>query len=72
MTASWAGVLISSLSLIGTLAVLLWRDGHNAGRVDTAIEKLTDITKDHEARIRVQEGRPWAAGDRERRHRGGP
>lgn len=57
MSATWIAIIIASLAPTSAIAVLIWRAGHWAGKIDSALERLTAIVEDQEDRIRFFEGR---------------
>lgn len=48
-------VWISAGSFLVVLVTIVWRDGLFRGRVLAVLERLTDMTEDHEDRLRDQE-----------------
>lgn len=57
MNPGWASALTAMLIMIFTGTGMIWRAGRHDGKVDAALEKLTEITIDHEKRLRAQEER---------------
>jgi hypothetical protein len=56
MTA-WLAALIPAAALLGGISGTVWRGGRRDGKIDAVLEQLTDIAKDHEARLRAIEHR---------------
>jgi len=51
-----AEALAAWTAVAGTLATcggVLWRSGRRDGKIDQVLEQLTELTKDHEARLRA-------------------
>ena len=55
MSSAWAAVAVAGLMMMLAVAGLVWRDGRRDGRLDAILERLTEITADHESRLRVVE-----------------
>ena len=55
MSSGWAQFLVALVMMIGTAAVVIWRDGRRNGRVDAILERLALLGEDHEDRIRSLE-----------------
>lgn len=58
MSASWATVLASVIVMLGALSVALIKSGRHEGRLEAILDRLTEVSGDHEQRIRGLEGRP--------------
>lgn len=57
MTSAWAAVLVSVLVVLGTIGRELMTRARHEGKLDAILEQLTEITGDHELRIRALETR---------------
>ena len=55
MTSAWAGVLVAALMLTAGLVGWVFRAGRRDGKLDAILERLTDVTEDHEGRLRTLE-----------------
>jgi hypothetical protein len=57
MSVAWAAVIVSVITLIGALGMALIRSGRAEGRLETILDRLVDVSEDHETRLRVVENR---------------
>ena len=55
MSSAWAGVLVAALMMAAALAGWVFRAGRRDGKLDAILERLTDVSEDHEGRIRTLE-----------------
>lgn len=55
MSSAWAAVMAAALMAALMFAGLIWRDGRRDGKIDTLLEELTRIGRDHEDRLRAIE-----------------
>lgn len=56
--AAWAGVAVSALLALVAVLAVIQRAATRDGKIDAVLEQLTELTADHEDRIRYLERRP--------------
>lgn len=54
---SLIAVIIAGLVAAASLARSLWVGGRRDGTIDAILDRLTQLTEDHEDRLRLLEGR---------------
>ncbi len=55
MTAAWAGSIVAMISCAGAISTLAWRGGRRDGELAEILRQPTQMTADHEARLRTIE-----------------
>ncbi|MHB1595401.1 MAG: hypothetical protein ACYCO9_16460 [Streptosporangiaceae bacterium] len=58
MPVAWTEAGTGLLLMFAAAAGALWRGGRRDGKIDAVLERLTDISSDHEKRIRDLEHDP--------------
>lgn len=58
MSSGWAAAAVAIVMMGLTFAGFIWRTGRRDGRIDAVLERLTDLTEDHEVRLRIIERSP--------------
>jgi hypothetical protein len=55
VSAAWAAVVVSVVVAAAALARELLKRGERDGKIDACLDQLTQITRDHETRLRLLE-----------------
>lgn len=55
MSASWAAVLASIIVMLGALSIALIKSGRHEGRLEAILDRLVEVSGDHEQRLRTME-----------------
>lgn len=59
--AAWVGSIAAVLMSFLAMGTVLWRAGQRDGKLDQLLEQLVNTSNDHEARLRLVEGRRGGA-----------